>query len=611
MKKKGLIFLPIISLLFATGCGNDQGGQKPPIENTPVEPNFQLFESVTELFNYLEVEGVNLEATFASAYSRVFESYEQGMFQVTEKNIDETGTAYQNKVLTIDGIISTAKFGDEFLPDTQDQFTFKQIAILDEKTDTFYKVLDHEDGKENDGYFKENRTPEHEGEYEIETGTNTIRTTLRYYDSFLKPYVVEGFDTIQPEIDNTDGSVIYRIEDTQKVSTDSYVIQSTLAFDFVFNKDGILTSHAFEFEENDITDPSEPVKYSSVFDRFDLTLSEKTEYDGSFLNPLDYFLTDYQINLVAKNTYDPDMVEVDPKAFPYDYIVEAQAKNVVPEKALDTNLEIVASSNEEVIKKTTYSDGTSIFKAIGEGDTVLTIRSESGIEKRIDVTVDAPNMEKIEIKVYSSVNYVNEKTGLYIITTPENTIDEYVVNNLTPDIITVIQDDRGYYDALNLKEGIAKVEVYSKKNPKIRDEVSYKITTKLSQEEALQRFIGTYTGDLPHESGNYYIEDAVTINILNDHEAEFIFNTNQLGHYFIKDHAYKVTYELNTTNKYTHFLEFFFSPIETESPTGIKFIYDNIVARFYMNGINYSFQIATNNTEIYIDPLIFEGEKTN
>lgn len=618
MKKRSFLFaLSAIPFLLAS-CGNGENasssdGAGNTSSQSTVSPEFTPPETITDLFAHIQSNALMQEAKSASSFKRTLHVYTQGMFQIEEETIAMEGTAYSNAVSVATGTISTSKYGDPdgLLPDSESSHTFKSFAQFDEATDMFYQVIDHDtDDKSDDTAIREKYQASNASEYLLFTGTNTLATTWNYYNAYLKPNVIAGFDSLSPVISTVDGSVSYRVEDSFTENTGSSELQAGLSFDIVLDKTGAVKSHAFSYVEMDVTNPNLPVKFFSVGDSYTLDYAPKQAYEGGFLNPLDYFMTDYEISLVAYNTYDTPLRDVDPNQFPYDYLVGAEAKNVVPEKALDTKLTIVDSSNREVVNKVEFMDGSSQFGAVGEGTTTLTVRSESGIEKTIEVTVDAPDMVSIEIKVYSLVNFVGENTDLYIYTNPDNTIDEYEVRALTPEIASLTQDDRGYYSGVNHKEGIAKFEVVSKKDPSIRGEVSYAITTKLSEEATLAKFqTSTFTGDLPHEDGKQTIEDAVTVRILGENKASFTFNTDELGHFFEKGKAYEVSYEVNTTNIFDDFIEFIFSPIETSSPSGQKFIYDNISCRFYRNGKDFRFQIATSDTEtVYISPLNFSGQ---
>lgn len=625
-KNKSLLTISLLSLLVLASCqgGAASASDADPSTSSdeavsssestseaealyPENPDFEDFGTVTELINFLKGSGLSHEAAHASSFLRSSYSYMQGMFQVEETNAEEEGFSYADNVSAMEGSITTEKYGDDILPDTTEEDAYQMICVMDDAN--FTQVIDYrENGKENDEAFREAITSAHQALYEKFLGTNTLSSVLSYYDAYYASSVVSGFDAITPTIDEKNGKVIYRLERTEQEPNGGYIYQISVGFDFVFDRNGALLEHGFQYLENEVTDPSNPIKLMAMNEETSLYYEGKSDYDGSSIDPKEYFLADYSIGLVAYDSVDPNKHDIDPLNFPYGDYVDVEVKTCTPEKALDIGLEIVSSSNEKAIERIDYLDGSHAYRATGVGTSTLTVRSESGIEKQIEVTVVAPEMETISANLYSALHFVGEDESLYISYEPDNTLQTIAVRALTPEIATVSQDDRGYYNVHNLAVGEASFEVYCVENPKVKTIVTYEVSAKLSEEEAKAKFASsTFYGDLQDESGKT-VKNAVKVEIKDETHASFTFASDKLGYYFVKDQPYEVEYALNEENYRKDRLEFHFGQIATTSPSGNTYVFDDITCEFFLNGLDYRFSIGTKNMdEFYITPLVWSG----
>ena len=243
------------------------------------------------------------------------------------------------------------------------------------------------------------------------TSVNAASTLLSYYDTYLSDQIIKGFDDIEPTIDTTNGSFSYQIKQSWTETISSIDFGYVCNIDILFDKDGNLLEFDFEYSEHqfiidevtgDTTEESFVIY--SINDNTTVTLGTKQTYNNDFLNPLDYFMTDFVPAIYAYEVSGETPILQDNDSIAYDCYLIAQVKEVTPINALDTDLTISASSNSNVIR---VSNG--IASSVGEGTTTLTITNENKtISKTLQVTVKAPSMERIEANIYSQYHYLND-----------------------------------------------------------------------------------------------------------------------------------------------------------------------------------------------------------
>ena len=258
-----------------------------------------------------------------------------------------------------------------------------------------------------------------------------------------------------------------------------------------FSLDGFLLSYTFNYsltaQDYDSNNQlGEPYMAYSLQDNVQIQRGKRAATpETPAIIPTDYWMKDYEIQLQAR--YINDVFDCEPNQLPVDYYIDAKVASTVPEKAIDTELTIVASSNENVISV----DEFNIVKAIGAGQTTLTVQSESGIEKNIDVTVVSQTAEEITLNIYSSTFYVGESYDIFLSVRPDNAKDSYQfeVSNNNAEVI---------YDESNdpvlhcLAEGEVTITVKSNANPSVMDSKTITISKILTVPEVQANIIGTW-----------------------------------------------------------------------------------------------------------------------
>lgn len=111
------------------------------------------------------------------------------------------------------------------------------------------------------------------------------------------------------------------------------------------------------------------------------------------------------------------------------------------EKALDTELTIISSSDNSVISIDSYD----IVKSKNIGKTILTIQSKSGIQKQLEVTVVIPSISKIEINSYNPFYFTDTDYNIHLNIDPDNTPYEIEVTSDKPELVTITPEDNYWY----------------------------------------------------------------------------------------------------------------------------------------------------------------------
>ena len=384
-----------------------------------------------------------------------------------------------------------------------------------------------------------------------------------------------------------------------------YIEEVSVTLNFL--KDGALAGYFFEFSQysylvdadNNPTD--ETFLIASLSDKVTLSYEDKVEYDFTLINPLDYFMTSFDVTVCSFDTIMSTSKPEDINAFPYNEYVAVQASNVLPEKSIDREIKIISSSNQEVIKS--FADQ---YKAIGEGETTLTVESTYGIKKEVEVTVVAPELETITPRFTSSLHFVGQEDTLYLDYEPENTLDEYYFVNKNEDIVEtseIIENVEGTdcIDLTYLKAGTVTLEFYLKKDDKLLNSITFEVIDPLDDETMKTNLLGEWYGDLEGSNGSI-IKEAVKIEFVDENNANLTILKEDTAFTLEVNKPYKLTYE--HTNKDTgegyngrkDRMEFSFSPISF-NVSNQSLQYDDNEAYFYRDGktLNISFKMSDQN----------------
>lgn len=571
----------------SVSSSSPSSSSNPSSSSSSVEESVQpdiVFDSITDVFNYLSNDGTDKEKEHAVSYEKNSHSYETSVFSYVETDIHETGTSYSDRAFAAEGQETVKRIYDYKDPET----TKDSYKVLRQDLDgTFYDVIDYDSGMERDSATREKITA---AQAQERTALTSVDSLLALYQRHLKSQIIAGADAIEPTIDKKTGESIYEIEKSYRDTIEGFTYSYIISCDLTFSKDMALTHFVFDFQEysDDVDEMGNPTGTSSLFaqvkEEQTIVYGEKSPYDGKGLSPLDYFMTDFAIQLQYSDGIMPTYNDVDASAFPYDSYVHVRAIDVQPSKALDTTLSITASSDPKVISVTTYEDGTYMAKAIGEGETTLTVKAENGMEKTIDVTVKAPQLSSIRVESYSPFHYKGDTEDIYIYLEPENTLEEIEVISETPDLLEVLQDENGYYSVRFKEVGDGVLTVRSKTRPEeMKTSVTFHIQEKLSEEEVQKSVIGTWTGSLPDMNNVTTIENAVEFTFEEGGKGTFTLKSDDTGYTFPTGQKFDFTYEF-TPSTYPDRIRMDMSSITYVSDNGFKTTYDSNGGYFYMTG---------------------------
>ncbi len=620
MKKQNLILSLLSLALISCGSESTDTGKEPteaPSDTTTdkgddnksdstIPSTFNAPKTITKLFQYVDEEARDFEAGLGTDFDREYKSFELGYYTYNYVEINEEGTSFLNDTLLVSG---TEKKTTEYdYKDDRDVEEDTYLSLNQIDGNDFYSILDYGKGKERDKASREDVLVTNRDSYKAKTNLGAVDTLYSFYKNNVSKNIIQGVDDIEPKV-NEFGETSYHVTQGWIDKIGDYQYTYSVIIDVTFDRDGKLSYYGYNFKEGmnrqnengNFTEETDLIQ--EVEDITTIGYGNKTEYDYQerlnqslpAVDPLDYFLTDYTPILQSWDGVGTERTEESNTTFPIGMYVEAVTTNPEPEKALDTALSITASTNQSVISVS----ASGVVKSVGLGTTTLTIESESGIGKTLEVTVVSPRLTKIEAHTYSAYHFKGDTETLYTYKTPSNSLEEIEVVSLTPNIVEIVTDKDGDPALKNIGIGDAKVVVRSKVNPEVKTELSYKVQEKLTAEQVKKNVVGTWVGDLPSANGDKMIENAATVIYNEDGTGSLTINSENTGYTFEVGKAYSFTYEFLSDGRYTD------RPVSLTMSTiilnhgQVVWTYSANAADFYYTGENANIIFATGNSEEY------------
>lgn len=636
--KKRLMLLALTGFLLS-GCGEPSNNEpiNPPDENEDnddkpdnpdidpgdeeevINPDITPFTKISELTKYINETVPALEQKNGVTFEREFIYSYEDIYATITREIKETGTSYSNDTLVIKGerTLSRDYPEDDYLEDEKETDTYDSITSL--KDGVYYSVVDYKESNDNDDSYKEDYIAENESKYKENTSLSTYKNLSSYLDDYVKgKYVTNGAsDKVTSTVDTTSGNFVTTFTMTDETENEYGKYLTEASFTVNFLKDGNFAGFLFEYDEyaygydelGNYTD--ETFLISSITEKVTLGYGDKTEYDFSELDPVDYFMTDFDVNVCVFDTILGESTPADINAFPYDEYISVEATNVVPEKTIDKDLEIVNSSNQEVIAES-YGQ----FKAIGLGKTTLTVKSTYGLTKEIEVTVVAPDLTAISPRFTSELHFVGQDETLYIDYESENTLDKFYIKNLSEDIVNVgeiedLVDGIACADLEFLKAGKATLEFYREKDNKLLNTITFEVVEALSDEEMKSNLIGTWYGDLENTHTGEMIKEAVKIEFIDESKAELTLLSDDTGFTLDVNKPYELNYsfkENTATESRKDRMEIEFSDLKF-MVADEEYIYDSNAGFYYRDGKTLLISFTISDSQQFGFTLEFDAYK--
>ena len=636
--KKRLMLLALTGFLLS-GCGepsnnepinppdgnedNDDKPDNPDIdpgdEEEVINPDITPFTKISELTNYINETVPALEQKNGVTFEREFIYSYEDIYATITREIKETGTSYSNDTLVIKGerTLSRDYPEDDYLEDEKETDTYDSITSL--KDGVYYSVVDYKESNDNDDSYKEDYNAENESKYKENTSLSTYKNLSSYLDDYVKgKYVTNGAsDKVTSTVDTTSGNFVTTFTMTDETENEYGKYLTEASFTVNFLKDGNFAGFLFEYDDyaygydelGNYTD--ETFLISSITEKVTLGYGDKTEYDFSELNPVDYFMTDFDVNVCVFDTILGESTPADINAFPYDEYISVEATNVAPEKTIDKDLEIVNSSNQEVIVES-YGQ----FKAIGLGKTTLTVKSTYGLTKEIEVTVVAPDLTAISPRFTSELHFVGQDETLYIDYESENTLDKFYIKNLNEDVVNVgeiedLVDGIACADLEFLKAGKATLEFYREKDNKLLNTITFEVVEALSDEEMKSNLIGTWYGDLENTHTGEMIKEAVKIEFIDDSKAELTLLSDDTGFTLDVNKPYELNYSFKenaATESRKDRMEIEFSDLKF-MVADKEYIYDSNAGFYYRDGKTLLISFTISDSQQFGFTLEFDAYK--
>lgn len=636
--KKRLMLLALTGFLLS-GCGEPSNNEpiNPPDENEDnddkpdnpdidpgdeeevINPDITPFTKISELTKYINETVPALEQKNGVTFEREFIYSYEDIYATITREIKETGTSYSNDTLVIKGerTLSRDYPEDDYLEDEKETDTYDSITSL--KDGVYYSIVDYKESNDNDDSYKEDYNAENESKYKENTSLSTYKNLSSYLDDYVKgKYVTNGAsDKVTSTVDTTSGNFVTTFTMTDETENEYGKYLTEASFTVNFLKDGNFAGFLFEYDEyaygydelGNYTD--ETFLISSITEKVTLGYGDKTEYDFSELDPVDYFMTDFDVNVCVFDTILGESTPADINAFPYDEYISVEATNVAPEKTIDKDLEIVNSSNQEVIVES-YGQ----FKAIGLGKTTLTVKSTYGLTKEIEVTVVAPDLTAISPRFTSELHFVGQDETLYIDYESENTLDKFYIKNLNEDVVNVgeiedLVDGIACADLEFLKAGKATLEFYREKDNKLLNTITFEVVEALSDEEMKSNLIGTWYGDLENTHTGEMIKEAVKIEFIDDSKAELTLLSDDTGFTLDVNKPYELNYSFKenaATESRKDRMEIEFSDLKF-MVADKEYIYDSNAGFYYRDGKTMLISFTISDSQQFGFTLEFDAYK--
>ena len=636
--KKRLMLLALTGFLLS-GCGEPSNNESinPPDENEDnddkpdnpdinpgdeeevINPDITPFTKISELTKYINETVPALEQKNGVTFEREFNYSYEDIYATITREIKETGTSYSNDTLVIKGerTLSRDYPEDDYLEDEKETDTYESITSL--KDGVYYSVVDYKESNDNDDSYKEDYNAENESKYKENTSLSTYKNLSSYVDDYVKgKYVTNGAsDKVTSTVDTTSGNFVTTFTMTDETENEYGKYLTEASFTVNFLKGGNFAGFLFEYDEyaygydelGNYTD--ETFLISSITEKVTLGYGDKTEYDFSELDPVDYFMTDFDVNVCVFDTILGESTPADINAFPYDEYISVEATNVAPEKTIDKDLEIVNSSNQEVIVES-YGQ----FKAIGLGKTTLTVKSTYGLTKEIEVTVVAPDLTAISPRFTSELHFVGQDETLYIDYESENTLDKFYIKNLNEDVVNVgeiedLVDGIACADLEFLKAGKATLEFYREKDNRLLNTITFEVVEALSDEEMKSNLIGTWYGDLENTHTGEMIKEAVKIEFIDDSKAELTLLSDDTGFTLDVNKPYELNYsfkENSATESRKDRMEIEFSDLKF-MVADKEYIYDSNAGFYYRDGKTLLISFTISDSQQFGFTLEFDAYK--
>ena len=636
--KKRLMLLALTGFLLS-GCGEPSNNEpiNPPDENEDnddkpdnpdidpgdeeevINPDITPFTKISELTKYINETVPALEQKNGVTFEREFIYSYEDIYATITREIKETGTSYSNDTLVIKGerTLSRDYPEDDYLEDEKETDTYDSITSL--KDGVYYSVVDYKESNDNDDSYKEDYNAENESEYKENTSLSTYKNLSSYLDDYVKgKYVTNGAsDKVTSTVDTTSGNFVTTFTMTDETENEYGKYLTEASFTVNFLKDGNFAGFLFEYDEyaygydelGNYTD--ETFLISSITEKVTLGYGDKKEYDFSELDPVDYFMTDFDVNVCVFDTILGESTPADINAFPYDEYISVEATNVAPEKTIDKDLEIVNSSNQEVIVES-YGQ----FKAIGLGKTTLTVKSTYGLTKEIEVTVVAPDLTAISPRFTSELHFVGQDETLYIDYESENTLDKFYIKNLNEDVVNVgeiedLVDGIACADLEFLKAGKATLEFYREKDNRLLNTITFEVVEALSDEEMKSNLIGTWYGDLENTHTGEMIKEAVKIEFIDDSKAELTLLSDDTGFTLDVNKPYELNYNFKenaATESRKDRMEIEFSDLKF-MVADKEYIYDSNAGFYYRDGKTLLISFTISDSQQFGFTLEFDAYK--
>lgn len=636
--KKRLMLLALTGFLLS-GCGEPSNNEpiNPPDENEDnddkpdnpdidpgdeeevINPDITPFTKISELTKYINETVPALEQKNGVTFEREFIYSYEDIYATITREIKETGTSYSNDTLVIKGerTLSGDYPEDDYLEDEKETDTYESITSL--KDGVYYSVVDYKESNDNDDSYKEDYNAENESKYKENTSLSTYKNLSSYLDDYVKgKYVTNGAsDKVTSTVDTTSGNFVTTFTMTDETENEYGKYLTEASFTVNFLKDGNFAGFLFEYDEyaygydelGNYTD--ETFLISSITEKVTLGYGDKKEYDFSELDPVDYFMTDFDVNVCVFDTILGESTPADINAFPYDEYISVEATNVAPEKTIDKDLEIVNSSNQEVIVES-YGQ----FKAIGLGKTTLTVKSTYGLTKEIEVTVVAPDLTAISPRFTSELHFVGQDETLYIDYESENTLDKFYIKNLNEDVVNVgeiedLVDGIACADLEFLKAGKATLEFYREKDNRLLNTITFEVVEALSDEEMKSNLIGTWYGDLENTHTGEMIKEAVKIEFIDDSKAELTLLSDDTGFTLDVNKPYELNYSFKenaATESRKDRMEIEFSDLKF-MVADKEYIYDSNAGFYYRDGKTLLISFTISDSQQFGFTLEFDAYK--
>lgn len=543
MKKK-IYAMIFASLLTISGCNtNNSSTNSNNNSNSSTNSTLPSTNSSSSVDKRITLEDISNELLGKIGQNEVLRSNEVDFLEIDKRGdsrvttYEETMYIYNDYTSVANGTIEAKYLTNGVETKKEESYQRVATAIMYDTVPVFYLVTDYEDGTLNTSWsdsadrlpIKNIGDPNYDGiDYLLASslpGQTTKQVSLIMYNfiraNFLgNPDLQASMPYATKDINNN--ITTYKLENFSYSYSDNdgSTVQTELGFNIKVES-GNLVETSTLYKTTTIRGNEEYIEENTTSYKISYDERVASTTNENMLNVEDYFV--YEVGAVQAYFYNDegDKEIASLNNLPLDKYIRFEATDYAPSKAVDIEMYPVSSSNNDIVE---ISGNVFFTKASGEAE--LTIQSATGIEFKVDVRVNIPEITKIKYDDSSSdvergdnnQRYIYTNTtysdGIYVSVNPSSAkLDDVQITVSNEEVLTVESKVIGKVLELTLVvsdnvdlslTNSVKITFTSKVNPEVKTEITFNLKQRLSNEELIEKLMSnTYKWTNIYEKNTY------------------------------------------------------------------------------------------------------------